>query len=119
MVFTSPWIRSRTQSAFEEIHPNPHPNPHPQPHPEQHQAPGASAGTASEHGHDRPQPSRSQAGYDAIGPRFGSMPKVWKSMKLWNWRFSGPWKSAEPVVSMPSRPAVSASSLVCSSSWVM
>ena len=24
------------------------------------------------------------------------MPYVSNAMKLWNWRFSGPWKSAEP-----------------------
>ena len=47
------------------------------------------------------------------------MPKVSKAMKLWNWRFSGPWKSAEPVVSRPSSAARSASSRVCGSSWVM
>ena len=50
----------------------------------------------------------------AIGPRFGSMPNVSNAMNCENWRFSGPWKSAEPVVSRLELGAASWRSARCS-----
>jgi hypothetical protein len=55
----------------------------------------------------------------AIGPRFGSKPYVSKAMKLWNWRLSGPWKSAEPVLSRSSSAQRSTSSSVFARVCVM
>ncbi len=74
---------------------------------------GARAGGA------RVSPAGADWPAESIGPRLGSMPNVSKAMNLQNWRLSGPWKSAEPVVSRPSSAQRSASSSVCSRVWVM
>ncbi len=54
----------------------------------------------------------------AIGPRFGSKPYSSKARNRENSRLSGPWKSAEPVLSRPSSSQRWARSVVCSCVWV-
>jgi hypothetical protein len=57
--------------------------------------------------------------YAPIGPRLGCRSKVSKAMNSEKRRFSGPWKSAEPVVSSPSSSQRLTTRRVCSSVWVM
>lgn len=50
-----------------------------------------------------------------IGPRLGSSPWSSKPRKVLKLPCSGPWKSADPVVSIPAAVAASCRSFVCAS----